>query len=83
MARLVDKYRDEGDLLNVTGNGGVHYNAVRIVETFDDFMVIQAAEGAERGGGGWRGGRVNVNISTITRLETVETSQKVRLGLRG
>lgn len=83
MARLVDKFRDEGDLLNVTGNGGVHYNAVRIVETFDDFIVIEAAEGAERGGGGWRGGRVNVNIATITRLETVETSQKVRLGLRG
>ncbi|MCD6118856.1 hypothetical protein J7K50_03355 [bacterium] len=83
MARLVDKYRDEKTILNVTGNSGTHYNGVTIVATYDDFIVLDGESAAERAGGNWRGGRVNVLIGSITRFEPVAVSQKVRLNLKG
>ena len=83
MPRLVDKYLRDEQLLNVTGNGGTHYNAVRIVEAYDDFIVCEGESASERSGGNWRGGRVNVNITTITRFEPVATEQQVRIKLKG
>ncbi|MEP0813839.1 MAG: hypothetical protein HRF49_04130 [bacterium] len=83
MSRLVDKYRSDGTLLNITGNGGTHYNGVTIVECYDDFIVVEGEAASERSGGNWRGGRVNINIVSITRLEPVATEQQVRLRLKG
>jgi hypothetical protein len=83
MARLVDRYRDEGTILYITGNGGTHYNGVRIVETFDDFIVLEGEAAGERSGGAWRGGRVNVLINSITRFEPMDIGTKVKLNLRG
>lgn len=83
MARLVDKFRDEGTMMNITGNGGTHYNGVHIVETYEDFVVIEGEAAAERSGGNWRGGRVNVLINSITRFEPVDVGTRVKLNLRG
>ena len=83
MARLVDKLKTEQTLLNITGNGGVHYNGVVVVEVYDDFIVVEGEAVGERSGGNWRGGKVNVNIVSITRLEAVATEQQVRLRLKG
>ncbi len=83
MVRLVDKYCEEGTLMNITGNGGTHYNGVRIVGTYEDFIVLEGEAAAERAGGNWRGGRVNVLINSITRLEPVDVGTKVKLNLRG
>lgn len=83
MARLVDKYRDTGTVLNITANGGTHYNGVTIVETFDDFIVLEGEAAGERSGGQWRGGRVNVLINSITRFEPMDIGTKIKLNLRG
>jgi len=81
--RLTDKYRDEGTILNITGNGGVHYNSVVITEVYDDFIVVQPATGAEKAGGVFRGEFANINIATITRLEEAGTEQRLRARLKG
>jgi hypothetical protein len=81
--RLVDKYRDDGAVLNITGNAGIHYNSVVIAEAYDDFIIVAPASGAERAGGAFRGDRANINISTITRLEVAGTEQKLRARLKG
>jgi len=81
--RLVDKYRDEGTVLNVTGNAGTHYNSVRIVQAYDDFIVVEPALGAERAGGAFRGDKANINLVTITRLEEAGTEQRLRAQLKG
>jgi len=83
MSRLVDKYRDEGTILNITGNGGTHYNGVRIVDTYDDFIVIEGEAASERAGGNWRGGIVNVSIVSITRFEPVAIGTKIKMNLKG
>lgn len=83
MARLVENYREIGTMLNITANAGVHYNGVKIVDVYEDFIVIEGDRTGERSGGNWRGGRVNVNIATITRLEEVSDEHRIRLNLRG
>jgi hypothetical protein len=80
--RLVDKYLKEGTTLNVTGNAGLHYNSVRIVEAYDDFIVVVPVEGAERSGGVFRGDSANINICTITRFEVAGVEQTVRARLK-
>ncbi|OGK10679.1 MAG: hypothetical protein A2Y63_02885 [Candidatus Riflebacteria bacterium RBG_13_59_9] len=79
----MDKYRDEGTILNITGNAGTHYNSVRIVETYDDFIVVEPAAGAEQAGGTFRGACANVNTATITRLEEAGPDQRLRARLKG
>lgn len=81
--RLVDKYRDDETVLNITGNAGIHYNSVVIAEAYDDFIIVEPASGAERAGGAFRGDRANINIPTITRLEVAGTEQKLRARLKG
>jgi hypothetical protein len=80
--RLVDKYRADGTNLNITGNAGLHYNNVRIIEAYDDFIIIAPVEGAERSGGAFRGDNAAINITTITRLEVVGIEQSVRAKLK-
>jgi len=81
--RLVDKYRDDGTVLNITGNAGIHYNSVVITEAYDDFIVVEPASGAERAGGAFRGDHANINLATITRFEEAGAEQKLRARLKG
>jgi hypothetical protein len=76
--KLVDKYMQDGTELNISGNGGTHYNGVRIVEVYDDFIIVEAGETAMRTAGQFRGGRTNINICTITRLEEAELASRIR-----
>ena len=80
--RLVDKYRAEGVTVNISGNGGTHYNSVRIIEAYDDFIVVEPASGAERAGGAFRGDNANINICSITRLEVAGIEQTLRAKLK-
>ncbi|OPX23078.1 MAG: hypothetical protein B1H03_02780 [Planctomycetales bacterium 4484_113] len=81
--KLTQKYRDEGTILNITGNGGIHYNSVVITEVYDDFIVVKPAVGAEKAGGAFRGDFANINIATITRLEEASAQQRLRAQLKG
>lgn len=81
--KLVERYMQDGTELNITGNGGTHYNGVRIVEVYDDFIVVEAGETAVRSAGQFRGGRTNVNICSITRLEEAELASRIRGNLMG
>ena len=76
--KLVEKYKQESTELNLTGNGGTHYNGVRIVEVYDDFIVVEPGDTAMRQAGQFRGGRTNINIYSITRLEEAELAARVR-----
>lgn len=76
--KLVEKYMQEGTELNMTGNGGTHYNGVRITEVYDDFIVVEAGNTAMRSAGQFRGGTTNVNLYTITRLEEAELGSRIR-----
>lgn len=67
--KLVEKLMEEGAELNITGNGGTHYNGVKIVEVWDDFITIQVGDTGVRQSGQFRGGATHVNITTITRIE--------------
>jgi hypothetical protein len=80
--KLVQKYMEQGIELNITGNAGTHYNGVKIVEVYDDFIAIEPTESALQTAGQFRGGRTNINIYTITRLEEAGTSAQVRDSLR-
>lgn len=81
--RLVQKLMDEGRELNVTGNGGVHFNGVKIVEIYEDFIAVEPGSTAVRGQGQFRGEQVFVNIATITRLEFADLQNRVRGNLLG
>jgi len=76
--KLVDKYMQDGRELNISGNGGTHYNGVRIVEVYDDFIVVEPGETAMRTAGQFRGGRTNINLYSITRLEETEIASRIR-----
>jgi hypothetical protein len=76
--KLVERYMQDGTELNITGNGGTHYNGVRIVEVFDDFIVVEAGSTAMRTAGQFRGGLTNINLCTITRLEEAELAGRIR-----
>jgi hypothetical protein len=76
--KLVDKYMQDATELNISGNGGTHYNGVRIVEVYDDFIIVEAGETAMRTAGQFRGGRTNINICSITRLEEAELAARIR-----
>lgn len=73
--KLLEKLMQSGQEFNVTGNGGVHYNGVRIVEVYDDFITLAPGSTAVRNQGQFRGEKVYVNIASITRLEDVELGQ--------
>ena len=81
--KLVDRYMQDGTELNISGNGGTHYNGVRVVEVFDDFIVVEPSDSAVRQAGQFRGGRANINICSITRLEEAELASRVRGNLMG
>jgi hypothetical protein len=81
--RLVDKLKNDGVVVNITGNSGIHYNSVRIVETYDDFVVVEPATGVEKAGGAFRGENANINIVTITRLEEAGLEQRIRAQVKG
>jgi hypothetical protein len=70
--KLVEKLMQSGVELNITGNGGVHFNGVIIVEVYDDFIALKPGSTAVRSQGQFRGEFTYVNIATITRLEEVE-----------
>lgn len=81
--KLVQKLMDEGAEVNITGNGGTHYNCVRIVEVYDDFIGVETSGDALRQAGQFRGGGVAyVNIASITRLEPASMGSRVQDSLR-
>jgi hypothetical protein len=81
--RLTQKLMDEGAELNITGNGGTHYNGVRIIEVYDDFIGLEPGDTAFRQAGQFRGGEaVYVNVATITRLERAGVASRVQDSLR-
>ena len=81
--RLTQKLMDESAELNITGNGGVHYNGVRIIECFDDFIAIEQGDSAMRTAGQFRGGeQVYVNVASITRLERAQLTNRVQDSIR-
>jgi hypothetical protein len=81
--RLTQKLMDENAELNITGNGGTHYNGVRIVEVYDDFIGIEAGDSALRQAGQFRGGEaVYVNVATITRLERAGMGSRIQDSIR-
>ena len=80
--KLVEKLMNDGVELNITGNGGTHYNGVKIVEVWEDFITVDAAESATRQAGQFRGGATYVNISSITRLEQAGFGGSVQDSIR-
>jgi hypothetical protein len=81
--RLTQELMNEGAELNITGNGGTHYNGVKIVACYDDFIAIEASDSAMRQAGQFRGGdQVYVNVATITRLERAGMGSKVQDSIR-
>lgn len=81
--QLVQKLMDEGVEVNITGNGGTHFNGVRIVEVYDDFIGVETASETLRQAGQFRGGGVAyVNIASITRLEPAGMGSRVQDSLR-
>ena len=67
--KLVEQLMNDGIELNLTGNAGTHYNGVRIVEVWDDFIAVEASDSGMRQAGQFRGGKAYINIATITRVE--------------
>jgi len=81
--RLTQKLMDESAELNITGNGGTHYNGVKIVECYEDFIAVEASDGAMRQAGQFRGGEaVYVNTATITRLERAAMGSRIQDSIR-
>lgn len=81
--KLVQKMMDEGVELNITGNGGTHYNGVRIVEVYDDFIGVENSSDTLRQAGQFRGGGVAyINIVSITRLEPASMGNRVQDSIR-
>lgn len=67
--KLVEQLMNDGVELNMTGNGGVHYNGVKITEVWDDFIAVEVSDSGMRQAGQFRGGKTYVNLYTITRIE--------------
>jgi hypothetical protein len=80
--KLCERLMNEGHELNMTGNGGVHYNGVRITEVYDDFIAVEAGNASMRSAGQFRGGQTYVNIATITRLELAGEGGRVQDSIR-
>jgi hypothetical protein len=81
--RLTQKLMDEGAELNITGNGGTHYNGVKITEVYDDFIAVEASDSAMRTAGQFRGGEsVYVNVASITRMERAGMGSRVQDSIR-
>jgi hypothetical protein len=81
--KLVEKMMNERTELNLTANGGVHYNGVVIVEVWDDFISIEPGDAAMRSAGQFRGGKTYVNIATITRLDDANVTETPAGKIRG
>ena len=67
--KLVEQFMNNGTELNITGNGGTHYNGVKITEVWDEFILVEVGDTGMRQAGQFRGGKTYVNIATITRIE--------------
>ena len=67
--KLVEQLMNDGVELNITGNGGTHYNGVKITAVWDDFITVEVGDTGMRQAGQFRGGPTHVNLATITRLE--------------
>ena len=80
--KLVEQLMQQGVELNITGNGGTHYNGVKIVAIYDDFIVVEPGNSAMRSGGQFRGGKTYVNATTITRLEEAGLEGSVQDSIR-
>ncbi|MBN2081863.1 hypothetical protein JW859_06595 [bacterium] len=80
--KLVEQLMNDGVELNITGNGGTHYNGVRITEVFDDFIAVEVGDEGMRQAGQFRGGRTFINIYTITRLEEAGIGGSVQDSIR-
>jgi len=80
--KLVEQLKDNGTELNITGNGGTHYNGVRITEVWDDFIAVEVGDEGMRQAGQFRGGKTYVNIYTITRLEEAGMGGSVQDSIR-
>jgi hypothetical protein len=80
--KLVEKLMNDGTELNITGNGGTHYNGVRITEVWDEFVMVEAGSTAVRQAGQFRGGATYINIATITRLEQAGMAGSVQDSIR-
>ena len=80
--KLVQYLMEQGAELNITGNDGTHYNGVKIVAVYDDFIVIEPGSSAMRQAGQFRGGKTYVNVYTITRLEEAGMSAGIRDSIR-
>lgn len=84
--KLVEKLMNDETDLNITGNGGTHYNGVRITQVWDDFIMVEVSNTGMRQAGQFRGGATYVNIASITRLEqagmggSVQDSIRKRIG---
>ena len=80
--KLVEQLMNNGVELNITGNGGTHYNGVRITEVWDDFITVEVGDEGMRQAGQFRGGKTYVNIYTITRLEEAGMGGSVQDSIR-
>ena len=80
--KLVEKLMNEGAELNITGNGGTHFNGVRITEVWDDFITVEVGNTGMRQAGQYRGGATYVNIASITRLEQAGESGNIQDSIR-
>jgi hypothetical protein len=81
--KLVEKYMQERTELNITGNGGTHYNGVMITAVYDDFITVEPSDTAARQAGQYRGGPAHVNLYMITRLEEAALASRIRGDLLG
>jgi hypothetical protein len=80
--KLVQYLMEQGTELNITGNDGTHYNGVKIIAVYDDFIVIEPSSAAMRQAGQFRGGKTYVNVYTITRLEEAGLAGGIRDSIR-
>jgi hypothetical protein len=80
--RLVQYFLEQGTELNITGNDGTHYNGVKIVAVYDDFIKVEPASESMRQAGQYRGGHAYINVYTITRLEEGGTGGSVQDSIR-
>ena len=80
--KLLEQLMNNGVELNITGNGGTHYNGVRITEVWDDFIAVEVGDEGMRQAGQFRGGKTYVNIYTITRLEEAGMGGSVQDSIR-
>ncbi|GEM_PF-1262514 len=80
--KLVEQLMNDGTELNITGNAGTHYNGVKIVEVWDDFIAVEVGDSGMRQAGQYRGGRAYINVYTITRIEPAGMEGSVQDSIR-